>query len=62
MQEEKLALNAEELAEKLGIGRNTVYTLLRQDGFPKIRIGKKRILIPVSALNDWLLHNSGYCR
>jgi len=55
--EEKLALNAEELAEKLGIGRNTAYALLRQKGFPTIRIGK-RLIVPTLELNIWLQNQS----
>lgn len=38
---EKAALRVKELAAYLGIGVNSAYELVRQPGFPAIRIGKK---------------------
>jgi excisionase family DNA binding protein len=46
---EKLALSCPEAAKLLGLSRNTIYELVRQNKIPFIRYGK-RILIPYAAL------------
>ncbi len=51
-------LSVKELAEYLGVGMNTAYTLVHQPDFPALKIGEKRIVIPVESLNDWLSVNS----
>jgi len=51
-------LNVKELSKYLGIGINTAYELVRQPDFPAIRVGEKRIIIPVEQLNNWLADNS----
>ncbi len=38
-------LNAQQVADILGISKNTAYTLMHSEGFPTIHIGK-RLLIP----------------
>lgn len=50
---EKKVLTVIELAKLLNIGKNSAYNLVHQDGFPKIKIGKK-FLIPIKSLNEWL--------
>lgn len=50
---EKQTLNVLELAEYLGIGRNTAYNLSKADGFPCVHIGK-RLIVPIRALEEWL--------
>lgn len=50
---EKSVISVAELASELGISRPTAYDLVRSDGFPHIRIGR-RILVPTAALRDWL--------
>lgn len=42
------------VAAELGINMNAAYALVKQPGFPSIRIGK-RIIIPKEAYNKWLL-------
>lgn len=54
---EKKVFDVEELADKLTIGRDAAYELVKQKGFPSIRIGK-RIIIPEAALDKWLLEES----
>lgn len=49
----KNMLTPADLQREWDIGRNTVYTLVNREDFPKIRLGRK-ILIPRDALNRWL--------
>jgi len=51
---EKLAYNVTELAEALGIGRSLAYELVNREDFPAVRIGERRIIVPVDALKEWL--------
>lgn len=39
------------------LGRNSLHRMVKQDGFPSIRIGR-RILVPVEGLNQWLRDQS----
>jgi len=50
---EKEFLTARELQEFLGLGQNTVYTLLHRQDFPSIRIGRS-ILVPKKQLMEWI--------
>lgn len=40
-----------ELVELIGISRNTVYTLIKQNKLPSVRFGK-RIFIPVDSFKS----------
>ncbi|MBQ8248521.1 MAG: helix-turn-helix domain-containing protein [Clostridia bacterium] len=51
---DKLTINVPELAKLLGISRPVAYELTKREGFPAIRIGERRIIIPVDKLNEWL--------
>jgi excisionase family DNA binding protein len=50
---EKLLVSPEEAAEALGIGRATVYDLMRLRLVPSVRIGRAR-RIPASALREYV--------
>lgn len=50
-------LNANQLAEALGISRAGAYQLLHTEGFPTLRIGK-RMLIPKDKLILWIDRNT----
>lgn len=50
---EKLALSVAETAAVLGVSKPTVYELLRQDGFPRLKVGA-RTLIPKQGLETWV--------
>ena len=54
MSNEKRTITVNELAEWLGISRPTAYGLVRQDGFPAIRVSERRIVIPVDKLEEWI--------
>ena len=56
--EEKLTFSVAELAEALGIGRNVAYDLVNTEGFPVIRVGKRRWIIPRKAAMEWLNEQS----
>jgi len=55
---EKAILNTKGVAQLLGIGMNSTYKLMNHEGFPKITIGKKYVVIR-SSLLDWLQKNQG---
>lgn len=46
-------LKPQEVAKIMGMGKNTAYKFIRQQGFPKIKIGK-RYFIPENALQKYL--------
>ena len=56
---EKATLSVQELAAQLGISLPKAYELVKQPGFPVLKIGT-RILIPVDAFREWLLTNSAH--
>jgi len=49
-----LAVSPTEAAKMLGIGRNLVYLLIKQGDIPAIRLGERRILVPVEGLKQLL--------
>ncbi len=53
-----LTLKVEQVAEILQVGRNTAYSLIRQKGFPVVRIGEKRVVIPRDRFLQWLNDNA----
>ena len=54
---EKATLSVQELAAQLGISLPKAYELVKQPGFPVLKIGT-RILIPVDAFKAWLISNA----
>ena len=48
-----LMLNADQLAQVLGISRAGAYQLMHAKGFPTIRIGK-RMVVPKEKLLEWM--------
>lgn len=51
---EKLTLTVDEAAEALGISRNLAYELVKQGKIPTVRMGCRRLVVPVSALQKML--------
>ena len=47
------ALNAKQVAEILGVARNTAYTLMHSEGFPTLHVGR-RLLVPKDKLLQWM--------
>ena len=54
---EKSVLSVQELARQMGISLPKAYELVKEQGFPTIRIGT-RILIPTEGFRDWLRQKS----
>ena len=54
---EKSTMSVQELSSQMGISLPKAYELVKQPGFPTIRIGT-RILIPVDVFKEWLRANS----
>ena len=52
---DRLAVNLSEAAEVFGLSLPTMAKLVRVDGFPALRVGK-RWLIPAQSLNAWLVN------
>ncbi len=52
-----LFLNAEMLAQVLGVSQATAYELLHEESFPKLRIGN-RLVIPKEKLIEWVSANT----
>ena len=53
----QLFLNAEMLAEVLGISQAGAYELLHTDSFPKLQIGN-RLVIPKDKFVEWVTANT----
>lgn len=52
------AVNVEELAQVLKISKTKAYELVKREGFPAVKLGK-RIIVPTEALVHWLNANIG---
>ena len=52
---DKLLVSPEEAAELLGVGRSTVYDLMRTLELPSVKIGRAR-RIPTVALREFVEH------
>lgn len=50
----KLAYSVPEMAGLLGISRTVAYELITKGEIPSVRLGKRKILVPVSRLREWL--------
>lgn len=55
MLEKKLVFSVQETAKFLGISRNTAYCLIRNGDLPAVWLGKRRVVVPVVALEQFLL-------
>ncbi len=54
---EKTTMSVQELSAQIGISLPKAYELVKDPGFPTIKVGA-RILIPVEAFREWLIRNS----
>ena len=53
-----LFLSAKLVAQTLGIGQASAYELMREKGFPAIRIGS-RIVVPKDKFRQWVEQQTG---
>lgn len=51
-------LNAEDISEALGIAISTTYELMKQKGFPSLKIGR-RYVVERENFIKWVQKNSG---
>jgi len=51
-------LNAEDISEALGIAISTTYELMKQKGFPSLKIGR-RYVVERENFIQWVQKNSG---
>lgn len=51
-------LNAEDISEALGIAISTTYELMKQKGFPSLKIGR-RYVVERDKFIQWVQKNSG---
>ena len=49
----KLALSVQEVAERVGVCPPLIYSEIREGRLKALRVGK-RLIIPLTAVNDWL--------
>lgn len=54
----KLTYSPKEVAQALGISDASAYELFRRADFPSIQIGKSRLLVPIAALEQWLMEQA----
>jgi predicted DNA-binding transcriptional regulator AlpA len=57
IEELPLSLCADDVAGVLGISRAGAYTLIKSNGFPRIKIGG-RYVVPKNKFIDWINQNS----
>ena len=50
----RATITVEEMAVRLGIGRNLAYELAATGQVPSIRLGHRRLVIPLVAFERWL--------
>ena len=55
---DKLTITVDEAAKMLGVGRNTMLEFVKMDGFPAIRLNRKRS-IDKEALPKWFANSYG---
>lgn len=54
MIDNKMTVSVEEMASMLGISRSVAYQLIKERDFPSVRVGERRVIIPVKSLEKWL--------
>jgi len=56
---EKIVYNAKDISAILDVSVPVAYSLLAREDFPTIKIGERRIVVPIDAFNKWLERQSG---
>ncbi len=56
-----LTLTAADIAGFFGISLNNAYSLINSEGFPSIRIGKKKLIVPKDKLLTWIDNQTNTC-
>lgn len=53
-----VTLNVEDVAAVLGISCKVAYILVKRRGFPAIRVGERRIVVPRDKFLQWIEKNA----
>ena len=53
-----LFLNAEQVARVLGVSSSSAYELMHEPGFPTLRVGSNRIVVPREKFINWVEENT----
>ena len=53
-----LFIKAETLSDGLGLSKSSAYELMREEGFPSVRISS-RIVVPKEAFIEWINQRMG---
>lgn len=53
-----LFIKAETLSDVLGLSKSSAYELMREEGFPSVRISS-RIVVPKEAFIEWINRRMG---
>lgn len=53
LRQHQLAVSVKQAAKLIGVGKNTMYAAVAAGDVPHVKVGR-RILIPVSRLEQWL--------
>lgn len=61
MHVKRVMLGVNEIMQKMGIGRDKAYELIRQEKFPVIRVGR-RFLVHEDVFDQWLRGELTYKR
>jgi len=51
---ERLTMTVEEAAAAIGVSRATAYLLAKTGGLPVIRVGERRLVVPIKQLERFL--------
>ena len=58
MENEQICISVMEAAKIIGVGRNVMYNLIKQPGFPCVKIGRS-YKVRKSGLEEWLKDHEG---
>ena len=53
-----LFLNAEQVARVLGVSSSSAYELMHESGFPTLRVGSNRMVVPREKFIAWVEENT----
>ena len=56
--EQRLTVTVEEAGRLLGISRNLAYELISQGKIPAIRLGQRRVVVPLESLKRYLANSA----
>lgn len=58
MEDEQICISVDEASRIIGVGRNVMYKLIKQQGFPAVKIGRS-YRVRKAGLEEWLKNHEG---